>query len=693
MSAVTRKKYAVSIAVFAIICLCIGLGVWHTTARAEDSAKTVASVIEYADTQVVSYGKLLASELDNKVKVKYSDDSEGEEEIEFTEIPAQTGVNVNFTSVDVAGVVKGTDIPVKITVITMPDDLIYFINSGSRENEDNEFKTGIDPDFARNQTVFDYYGDTLINKGVADQKSSRGGNTWGYYSDSKDAIWSATEDATFPYNTLLWKPENYPELGYMLTGLTGGAQYRIFIGTLSHWHARSVNITFNGTVVGADTLRIDVNKGFTVFENVPADSTGKIDIYMKGANTNEPNLTFIAVQSMDTPYSMDVPGDLEAASTIGMKDHTVTLTGVQAGAKVQLYNAARPYAMLYEEIADEAKLADGKYTVDFVTPFSGVLQFYAVQMHGGGVSNGVLITVTDIEGFQTTVLPEGYTAGTAAVGVKAHASSGIASWSYRKGEFGEITQFDLDLPYEIDTTFTVTENGDYVVQVISGVGVSYTETITVSNIDVARPVINVTPSSAGFTAGNYNLNVSVTGVAPIVAYTLYKNGAAVVSEAAAPSTVKITEEGDYTFCVTNAAGLTAVRTIRISDRATTATVTKQYRSRTLSYTFGDNDDHKVASVSAHEVTESGVSRVTVAAGNSMDVYNAGTYVITVTTDLGAVEMFALNVRKSDFSAKADGISKGTALGVGLGVGLGGAALAAAAVVTVLLLTKRKKTQK
>ena len=208
-------------------CMALVLSAPSVFARA-DAEKTVQSV-SYAEHQIVSYGKLLSGELDTLATVTYSDGTEEEKEIEFTEIPAQTGVNVNFTTVNVAGIIKGTDIAVTCAVTTMPDDLIYFINAGS-STEDNKWGDGIDPDYAYNKTVFEYYGGALINGGTPDQTASKGGDKWGCYTNPTH---SAPGDGTFPYNTLLWNDEGAnTDMGYMLTGLTAGANYRIFMGTL-----------------------------------------------------------------------------------------------------------------------------------------------------------------------------------------------------------------------------------------------------------------------------------------------------------------------------------------------------------------------------------------------------------------------------------------------------------------------------
>ena len=93
--------------------------------------------------------------------------------------------------------------------------------------------------------------------------------------------------------------------------------------------------------------------------------------------------------------------------------------------------------------------------------------------------------------------------------------------------------------------------------------------------------------------------------------------------------------------------------------------------------------------------------MTIGAGNTMDVYDAGTYVVTVTTSNGMVEMFSLEVTEENLSntkkpvvgsgnSGNSGGSNGSAVGIGLGVGIGGVVIAAAAITVTIVLMKKKK---
>ena len=656
-----------------------------------DEGSKVLMTADYTPGQVIPYGALLAEVLDGATGY-YSDGSTAELKIEYGDINAATGVNVNFTTIDVTGTVEGTELTVTRYLTTMPDELVYFINSGSYTTDGN-YPNSADDKYSYNQTVFDYYKNTsgaLINDGTPDRISTDE-NSWGLYNTNM-LDHGAPGDATFPYNSFSYYERGGDvNMGYRLTNLTPEGAYRIWIGSCSHWHARSATITFNGEVVGSDSLRMNSSKGFSIYENVPADANGKIDIFMRGADTNEPTICFIAVQKMETVIPA-VPSNLEGAPTIGLEDTAMTFTaGVTPGAKIQLYNEAKPTQVLYEEMVDSERIdGDGLYVLDWGKVFEGISRFNAVQITAGGVSEPLTVSITDIEEFAAHISPEGYTTGAVTVTLTAHADSGIASWSYQQGEYGVVNTFELDLPYALNASFVATENDDYIIVITSGLGVTYSEVVTVSTIDPDNPVITITPSKEGWNKGAYNVTLSVTSIAPVAEYRLFKGGKQIAAAETAPATITFTETGEYLVTVKTAAGQATTRTVTISDTPTTTKVTRTYANRTLTFTFEDTENYKVASVLAYEVTEEGTSRMTISSGNSFDVYSAGTYVVTITTENGTVEMFSLEIAKEDFKASKGG-GGNVALGVGIGVGVGGVVIAAAAITVCFVLLKKKKS--
>ncbi len=658
----------------------------------------VLMTADYSLGQVVSYGALLEEELENAT-AHYSDGTTQELPISYDPINAGTGVNVNFTTIDVTGTVEaeGVTIPVKRYLTTMPEGLVYFINCGSYDVADPLFSEPetVDGYYSYNQTIFDYYGESLINYGTPDRKTTKGGD-WGIYTA---AAHNAPGDATFPYNSFVWTGSSVGayDMGYMLSGLNASESYRVWFGTLSHWHGRTVNITFNDKVVGSDTMLIGSSKGFTVFENVKPDGNGKVDIHMTQVGSeNEPTICFIAVQPMSVELPA-APAAPQGPSIVGMEDTSITLTSVAAGAKIQLYNAEKPLQLLYEEMVDGEKIGeDGSYELAWEKEL-GVSQFRIVQINAGGTSAPLLVSVTDIKEFKAYLASENYTTGAVTVCVEALADSGIASWSYRLGEYGETHEIVLDRPYKLNGTFEATENGVYFIVVTSGLGVTYSDTVTVGTIDPSAPVLNITPSKDGWKKGEYHLSLEVVSVAPVTEYKLYKDGKQIASETAAPETLLFGETGEYTVFVKTAAGQSTTSSFRVSEKPVTLVVRKSFERRQLRYSFGDSADYIVYSVTAYQLLERGVSKMTIADGNAMDVYDPGTYVVSVLTKDGSVEIFALDVTQADFSADHTGVvsfggnGNGAGLAIGIGVGVGGIVLAAAAVVVTLIVTRKKES--
>ena len=657
---------------------------------------------DYTEGQVIPYGALLADVLENATGY-YSNGETKELKIQYGDINGGTGVNVNFTTVDVTGTVEGTKLAVNRYLTTMPDELVYFINGGSHDYDNGRWEKSADPYFAYNQTIFDYYKNgsgALINDGTPDRKAPNA-NEWGWYGNTESAVTHTASALSFPYSSVrCMDRDNNAMLGYYLTGLSASTQYRIWIGTLSPWHARTVSITFNGQVVGADNLRINSSKGFTVFENVTPNASGKIDINMKGASTNEPCFAFIAVQKMETKVDA-IPSALTGDPTVGTEATSVFVQGVKEGAKLQIYNAAKPNQIIHEEMADLSKVTQDGYEISWGQVLTGISQFNVVQITNGGVSAPLLISITDIKFVGDDnkhiawMASDAYTTDSVTIKVAAEASSGIVSWSYRLGQYGAATVENLDRPLSLDTSFTVNKNGTYYVVVASGLGVTYEEEVVVDRIESEAPVITITPSVKGWQESSYNVDLTVTSVAPVVEYKLLQNGKVCDSGKSAPTDIEFTEAGEYTIYVKTASGRTAMSTIQVSNKPTVTKITSAYANRTRTYTFGGTDDYKIDSVVVYQLLKNKVERKTISSGNKFNVFEAGSYVAIVKTTTGAVEMFSFTVDASELKAPNTRTNTGSnsGLGIGIGVGVGGVVIAAVAIVVTLVLLKKKQPVK
>lgn len=685
-------------------------------AGAESKTAFVAELPE--DGQVISYGKKLEDELD-KVVV-YRADGSVEESMEYGNINASTGVNLNFTtvnnvaataSVDIDGDAATADDVLQFTfnrhITTMPDDLVYFINCGSFDEIDSHYDDPETQDgyYSYNQTIFDYYGKYneetqtgLINHGTPDQASSSD-DQWGIYTKFAH---NAPGDSTFPYNSFNWTTASSPlstdHMGYRLTGLKANENYRIWFGTLSHWHARTSNLTFNGNA--AETLRIGAEKAYSIYENVPADGNGRIDIHLTQIGSqNEPTLCFIAVQKMSTPLTAEAPASVEGNDSVGLYETSMTFSNVVAGAQLRLYNAAKPNQLLYEETVDGEKLSDGNYLVDWqVNLFEqGIRKFQVVQVNDRGVSQKPLeVTITDIENFSLTV--GDYSTDRVQVTVHAEANSGITQWSYRLGEFGVPTTNVLtERVKNFEESFSVTENGDWYVLVYSGNNVSFEGVATVNKVDTSAPEIVFVPSLKNWKQGSYEVDLTVNSVSPVVEYALYKDGVEETRTTSAPASLTFEGVGVYTVFVRTSAGQSATSSLRISDVPKTTQVVRTVTSSGARYQFNDVVDgkdtvYKVKEITVYRLGDE-VERISVLSGNVIELSRrngAGTYVANVVTESGEVEMFSFEVTAEALrGGKVGGLSGSAAIGVGVGIGVGGLVIAAAAVVVTVLLKKKK----
>ena len=726
-TATVEGKSSVTVAVEGKVC-----------AVAADDATGAASLIaaEYTEGQVISYGKLLSEELEGATGY-FTDGSIQKVEIEYGNINAATGVNVNFTTIDVTGTVKGTQLGVTRHITTMPDDLIYFINGGSHDYDNGRWEKSSDPYYAYNQMIFDYYKNgsgALKNDGISDREAPSK-SEWGWYGDKQSAVTHTATSISFPYSSVrCMDRDDAATLGYYLTGLEQRA-YRIWIGTQSPWHGRTVNITFNGkAIAGAETLKINAAKGYTIFENIMPDSSGKIDINMKGASTNEPCVAFIAVQTMDTALE-EKPKKLDGPTTVGMDDNSITVSNVVKGAKLQIHNANKPNQMLYEVIAPSS----GTYTLNWKDAYTvigpdgqaketklsqlGISRFNVVQLTNGGVSDNLVVSITDVEiaddgdvsMLEASLAKNVFTTDSVTVTVKAKANSGIVSWAWRLGEAGNLHSTSLDHVYQFEDSFVAEENGIYTVIVTSGLGVTREESIAIGNIDRDKPIINITPSTETWGKDDkYTVTVGVVSVAPIVEYKLIKNGDVKESQkytideegkgGLTSRTVTVDGEGEYTVYVRSASGMTNTRSFQAVKENANPTVVKATRVKgngNVRFTFSAANGYELSEkegVVVYLVTESGTEDVLVGQSGknyTFSISKEGNYIAIVTTATGETEVIAFEVTKAEVSRTSINIGKSgggadSQLGIGVGVMVGGIVIAAAAIVVMLVLLKKKK---
>ncbi len=653
---------------------------------------------EWTEGQVVVYGKLLDDELTRGCPAYYSNGAV-ENAVEYTSIPTgigdgSTGLNENFNAVTATGKFKATDAAVSRYLIIMPEKLVYFVNAGSRPaGSTGEFGDDSDPYYHYNQTVFDYYrsvGSTLKNDGIPDREISDSQlgdqSQFGHYKNG----WNGGEkSAPYPFNTgrvTRLSDHGTSDLGFRLPNVEAG-DYKVYIGTMSYWHGRTLGVKINGQSVG----NISAPPARVVHSfNVTVASNGTMDIYLTGADTNEALASFVALQKAEDAPAQAAPAAITSeATTVGLEDTTVKVSGVEEGAIVRIYNGARPYNLIHEELATAENFDDkDDYTVDFGEPMAeGVSKVYVIQLTDGGYGDALELAVTDIKVTAKEYSYNGvdfgtdlqYTTSNIVLRITANATSGLDYYEVRK-DFGGYEHYDLGSEYEVTLTRNITENGNYEFVFYSMLGVSYTEVVSINHIDRKAPTLSLTPLATGWDGQKYSLRVSVTSVSPVEKYEVIRGGQVKISKSASDLEeggtldtfdLDLTEAGEYLVKVTNKAKQVITGSVVVGSKPVYTTVQKMPLGGEAQLTFGCIDGYTLQSLAVYQLFGGSATKLSVLGLDEVAIYNEGNYAAVVKTSAGTTEVFNFEIQNSDFkkaNSTASTSKPGTSSAAGSGDG-------------------------
>ncbi len=629
---------------------------------------------EWTENQVVVYGKLIQDELTRGCPAYYSDGSV-ENAVEYTSIPAgigdgSTGVNENFNSVTATGTFKATDTKVTRNLIVMPEKLVYFVNAGSVIDHVGPFGDDSDPNYGFNQTVFDYYksvGSTLKNDGVPDADST-GANVFGHYENG----WNGGDKSLpYPFNTgRVTRSSDFgtTNLGFRLPDVEAGS-YRLYIGTVSYWHGRTLGVKINNQSMG--NISAPPARVVNTFDIKHAGGT--VDIYLTGASTNEALASFVALQKAE-----DVPEEAPAALTseakvVGLTDTSLQVSGVQEGARVQIYGGSRPYKLIYEEIATAENFADGVYTLNYGEEKAELVakenKIYAVQLTSGGYGGTHEFSVTDIQNFKVQYIIDGetydrpqFTTGNIVLKVSAHAASGLDYYTVRK-DYDALERHDLGSEYEMNVEYDVKENGAYEFVVYSLLGVSYSERVVISQIDRVAPTLTLSPVSAAGAWENdrFPVKVSVNSVSDVEKYEVVRGGEVIlggnVSESGEGSlnefVLELTEAGEYLVTVTNSAKQSATATVVVGNKPVYSTLQKMPRGSDVQLTFGCIEGYSLGSLTVYRLSGTTATKLSVLGVDQVEIYSEGSYAAVIKTNEGTTEVYSFEIKSEDFKKAAN----------------------------------------
>lgn len=632
------------------------------TAVANADDKTVTS-IDSVSSEVLYYGEKLETK---KATVHFSDGSSEERDVIWENLDA-TKLNTNFTSIQAIGTVSGTNQKVKRSFFTMPRGLVYFINCGSYTGQPvTETKNENDIYWDLSNTILTTYegGNKLINK-TADKMTTEhnvsgiadSGN-WGYVNynatfkvSSKQAQKTSSDPIPpdFPYNTIRSNNVDASPYGYTyeLDGLDASKSYRMYLGTRSHWHSRTVTTTVNGVSQG--DFQCDSVPIVTVYNNLAATG-GKLTIDLHGrAGENQANSAFIAIQPMEdanqipaAPEGVTVDGNIKLGAT------RFTVHGAKAGVKVQVAEATRPYNVIHEQIPE----ADGD--CEIVLPadrMSGVLSLRIATVTGGGASDPVIVYITDIaDGYIIEPRTTAFTADDVAVHIKAQADSTIKRLVVTH-DFVPVTYTEEEDPKlgltEYDADFMISQNGEYEFTLYSGNGAYVSKVVKITNIDKVDVGLTVSMAVVGFTGNKPRVQFEYTGATPAEFYSVYNSkGEEVASGGGVPEAMTLNYDR-YSFSVTSESGKVATANIVVSENGRYFTATAKSVQRGVSYTFnGANgktiDPEKLLAYTVNPKT--GIATVQMTIGMTVANYTGNPmYVQVVYTD-GTVEFARVNAQ-------------------------------------------------
>ena len=654
---------------------------------------TVVSV-ESPTEEFLYFGDII----DSKATVKLSDETEEERSIIWDNLNANE-VNNLFSMAEAVGKVEGTNQSVSRRFFTLPRGLVYFVNCGALTNQEDAGYN--DVYYALNEAIINNYEAPTESKKLLNEIPDRmisdndGYSGWGYtqynasYKSSSKHMPTKAGDPmppAFPYNTIRATDSGDLNFGieYTLGGLTNGTAYRVYVGTRSHWHARTVTPVINGTAY--PRFEISAMAKVTVYDDITPNG-GAIKLAIQGANTDEGNCAFIAVQTMEeankmakaAPAQVTIGGNLEMAAP--GEDTTFTVGNIAAGTKVQVSLAEPPYNILFEAIAEE----DGDFEITIPEErLDGIFSLYLTAVNTFGASTPTQVYITDITDFTVKTDSTGYTADDLAITVKAHSDSGIMRMvvmhNYIPTTYDESVdpQFGLQ---DVESTVYVKENGLYTITLYSGNNAFVSQDVVVTTIDKEDVYLSVDMALTGFTGSKPRLAFTYVAAAPAASYIVYDaNGEKKSSGNGAMGNMEL-DYGRYVFSVTSESGKVATASAIISEKPLYFTVSGKSENGGATYTFAGANGKTIASIAAFSVNGDGVASRLMSSTSSASNFTSNPVYVRVAYTDGTVEFNKLNVTIATAKKKGCGSAVEAA---SLVLALGALALCA-----VVVLAKKK----
>lgn len=588
--------------------------------------------VESDKTEIMEYGETVESMADGY----FSDGSKSGVAIDYDNLRADE-FNANFSTTKAVGTIEGTEHKVERTLMSMPANLIYFVNCGSMVTGDSLTN---DVYHEYNSVVLNHF-DTLKND-VIDQEYSGGAN-WGYTPYSAAIATSGKPlpqkpndpyPPAYPYNSI--RCIDTAPYGIEYTFGVDDGRYNIFIGTRSHWHSRKAIPYINGDERAQFNLdasnRVHVYKG----EN---SSDGKLTVKVNGtAALDEGSIAFIAIQPASEQIA-EVPPTPKVESDLKLGETEITVKNVKADSKIQVSLTENPYSVIFEAKAEK----DGDFKIDLnPKKLQGVFKLRVTAVTSGGASANTDFYITDITKFNIETAFNDWTTENVKINLTARAESNLVKLDVIHNFFTENLPIDEDTKY--DGSFMAKENGLYEFKIYSETGSFVSKTVDVKNIDRENPVLNVGVSLSSWENGKTALSFNLSSIADLKSFRVYSNGALVEEFDLLPK-IYLVNAGRYTFSAETKSGKISASAVNVSDKPTDFTINETVITDGKKVSVSGIGNRGVSKLYAYRIDGELAERLTVV-GSEFNVYSSGKYAVAVVYEDGSTEINVLDLSAS-----------------------------------------------
>ncbi len=259
--------------------------------------------------------------LPDTVDVKFTDGTTGTSSVTWDTLdPAKYAEP--FKTFTLKGSVNGTLLKTEATINTIPDNLLYYVDSagisGGNTSASFDGIKAIVPNLLNNSA------DKLFE-----------GSGWGYVETN-----IGTYNSTDAYNSLIYS--NVDTLTYKFDGLTVGSYYTLAMGFYDPWSVtRPTDIWVNR--VNADSVTVNSQRTLKLIENAFTDN-GELEIKLtpSGTSGNKPIISFVYIykQSDITPPAVAVVSPKEGSWSKNVP--TTVVLRVEAVSEVSTLSLAPP---------------------------------------------------------------------------------------------------------------------------------------------------------------------------------------------------------------------------------------------------------------------------------------------------------------------------------------------------------------